>query len=177
MKASRNTSQHSATSARFEPDPLTVEQLNAIDCLIQGKSDQETADLIGRDRITVWRWKTRVPFFMATLEARRQEQFGQASQRLRNLLNRAIDNISQAIEDGDVKSSFELVRATGLHSFAPPSGETNVQVIAERIMLEILAREHIPESTFDFSHLDKNPRYEERKREILEELGRGDLIS
>lgn len=114
---------------------------------------------------------------MATLEARRQEQFGQSAQRLRNLLNKAIDNIAGDIEAGDVKSSFELVKATGLHGFCPPAGETNVQVIAERIMLEILAREHIPERSFDLIDIDKNPRYEERKREILEELGRGDLIA
>jgi hypothetical protein len=177
MKASRNTSQHSATSARFEPDPLTVEQLNAIDCLIQGKSDQEVADIIGRDRITIWRWKTRVPFFMATLEARRQEQFGQASQRLRNLLEKALENVAGAIEAGDVKASFEVIRATGLQNFCPPTGETNVEVIANRLMLEILAREHIPEKEDFLLNIGKNPRYEERKREIIEELGRTDLIS
>jgi DNA-binding CsgD family transcriptional regulator len=176
MKASHKTPQF-ATPASFQPDPLTPEQLNAVDLLIQGKSDQETADLIGGDRATVWRWKTRVPFFMATLEAKRQEVFGVALQRLRNLLSQAIDNIAKDIEDGDVKSSFELVKATGLHGFCPPTGETNVQVIADRLMLEILAREHIPERSFDLIDIDKNPRYEERKREILEELGRGDLLA
>jgi hypothetical protein len=49
-------------------------------------------------------------------------------------------------------------------------------VIAERMMLEIIAREHIPERRFDLIDIDKNPRYEERKREILEELGRTDLL-
>ena len=177
MKASRHNSQHSATSARFAPDPLTPEQLNAIDCLIQGKSDQETADLIGKDRVTVWRWKSRVPFFMATLEARRQEQFGQASQRLRNLLEKALDNVARAIEAGDIKASFEVIRATGLHGFAPPTGDTNVEVIAQRLMLEILAREHIPQSTYDLIDVGKNPRYEERQQEILAELSRGDEMT
>ena len=176
MKARGNNSQQSATSARFAPDPLTVEQLNAIDLLIQGKSDQETADLIGKDRVTIWRWKTRVPFFMATLEARRQEQFGQASQRLRNLLEKALDNVAGAIEAGDVKASFEVIRATGLHTFAPPTGEVNVEVIAERLMYEILAKEHISEKSFDLSHLDRNPRYEERQREILDDLARGEQV-
>ena len=172
MKASRNNSQQKST---FQPKPLSPEQLNAIELLIQGETDQAVADAIGRDRTTLWHWKTRTPFFMATLEARRQEQFGQSAQRLRNLLSQAIDNIAGAVEAGDVKASFELVRATGLHGFAPPTGDTNVEVLAELIMLEILAREHIPESSFDLSHLDRNPRYEERKREILEELARTDL--
>jgi hypothetical protein len=177
MKASCNTTQHSATSAHFQPDPLSVEQMNAIDLLIQGKPDQEVADIIGRDRITLWRWKTRVPLFAATLAIRREEVFAVALHRLRNLLGKAIDNIAGDIEAGDVKSSFELVKATGLHGFCPPTGETNVQVIAERMMLEIIAREHIPERSFDLIDIDKNQRYEERKQEILEELGRGDAIA
>ena len=82
-----------------------------------------------------------------------------------------------AIEAGDVKASFEVIRATGLQNFCPPTGETNVEVIANRLMLEILAREHIPEKEDFLLNIGKNPRYEERKTEVLEELGRGDLIS
>jgi hypothetical protein len=176
MKASHKSRQF-ATPGSFQPDPLTPEQDAAIELLLQGQTDQAVADAIHRDRATVWRWKTRVPFFMATLEARRQEVFGVAVQRLRNLLSKAIDNIAKDIEDGDVKSSFELVKATGLHGFNPPTGETNVRILTEQLCLEQLAREYIPESSFDFSQLDRNPRYEERKREILEELGRGDEIA
>jgi DNA-binding CsgD family transcriptional regulator/predicted sugar kinase len=176
MKTRHKTPQF-ATPGSFQPDPLTPEQLSAIDLLIQGKSDQEVADIVGRDRGTVWRWKSRVPFFMATLEARRQEVFGVAVQRLRNLLGQAIDNIAKAVESGDVKSSFELVKATGLHGFCPPTGETNVRILAEQICLEVLAREHIPEKEDFLLNIGKNPGYEERKREILEELGQTDLIS
>ena len=174
MKAKGNNSQQSATSARFEPDPLSVEQLNAIDLLIQGKSDQETADLIGKDRVTIWRWKSRVPFFMAMLEARRQEQFGQAAQRLRNLLDKALDNIAGAVESGEVKASFEVIRATGLHALPPPTGDTNVEVIAQRLMLEILAREGIPQSSYDLIDVGKNPRYAARQQELLDALARGE---
>jgi hypothetical protein len=92
-------------------------------------------------------------------------------------LGKALSNIAGAIESGDVKASFEVIRATGLHSFAPPTGETNVEVIANRLCLEILAREHIPEKEDFLLNIGKNPRYEERKKEILEELGRTDLIS
>ena len=64
-----------------------------------------------------------------------------------------------------------------MHGFCPPTGETNVEVIANRLMLEILARENIPEKEDFLLNIGKNPRYEERKREILEELGQTDLIS
>jgi hypothetical protein len=168
MKASHNTSQQKTT---FASKPLTPEQLNAVDLLIQGKSDQETADLIGRDRVTIWTWKTRVPLFMATLEQRRQEVFGVAVNRLQSLLAKAIDNIAADIESGDIKSSFELVKATGLHGFCPPTGETDALKIANRICWEQLAKEQIPEKSFDLIGLDKNPRYEQRKAEILAELG------
>jgi hypothetical protein len=159
------------------PDPLSPEQEAAITLLLEGRTDQEVADIIGKARETVWRWKNNVPYFMASLEARRQEVFGVAVQRLRNLLSKAIDNIAKDIEDGDVKSSFELVKATGLHGFCPPTGETNVRILSEQICLEVLAREHIPEKDNFLLNIGKNPRYEERKREILEELGRGDVIS
>ncbi len=99
MKAKGNNSQQKST---FAPDPLSPEQELAIALLLQGQTDQAVADAVGRDRTTLWKWRTRVPFFIATLEARRQEQFGQASQRLRNLLDKAIDNIAGAVAEGDV---------------------------------------------------------------------------
>ena len=102
--------------------------------------------------------------------------FGVALQRLRNLLSIAIDNITGAIQAGDVKASFDLVKATGLHGFTPPTGETNVQVIAQRLMLEILAREGIPQSGFDLSHLDRNPAYAQRQQELLGALARGEAV-
>ena len=157
MKARANNSQQKST---FQPKPLTPEQETAIELLLQGQTDQAVADAIGRDRTTLWKWRTRVPSFMATLEARRQEVFGTAANRLRSLLDKAIDNIAKDIEDGDVKSSFELVKATGLHGFNPPTGETNIRILTEQLCLEQLAREHIPERSFDLIDIDKNPRYE-----------------
>ena len=40
----------------FTPKPLSIEQRNAIDLLILGKTDQETADTVGVSRETVWSW-------------------------------------------------------------------------------------------------------------------------
>ena len=168
-KASTN---HHKTSQNltFQPKPLTLEQLNAIDLLIQGKTDQDTADAVGVTRETIWHWRTRHPLFAATVAQRREEVFGIAVHRLRSLLSKAVDNITGAIESGNIKSSFELIRATGLYGFCPPTGETDVQKIAERICWEQLAKEGIPEKAYDLHHLDNNPRFEQRKREILDEL-------
>jgi hypothetical protein len=57
----------------FTPKPLSIEQRNAIDLLILGKTDQETADRVGVSRETVWSWHHEHPIFMSTLERRRAE--------------------------------------------------------------------------------------------------------
>ena len=40
---------------------LSVEQLNAIDILVQGRTDQETAETVGVARETVTRWRNDNP--------------------------------------------------------------------------------------------------------------------
>jgi len=42
---------------------LSVEQLNAIDLLVTGKTDQEVADLVGVSRSTVTFWRLYNPTF------------------------------------------------------------------------------------------------------------------
>jgi len=169
MKA--NNSQQKPTARAFRPKPLSIEQENAIDLLLNGNSDREVAEIVGVSRWSVQGWRTSHPLFMATLAQRREELFSGAVDRLRSLLGNALDNIAGAIEAGDVKSSFELVKATAVWGHNPPTGELDVQKIAERICWEQLAKEGIPEKGFDLIHLDRNPVYEARKREILEELG------
>jgi len=44
-----------------------VEQLNAIDVLVLGKTDQETAKTVGVARETVNRWSNENPYFSAEL--------------------------------------------------------------------------------------------------------------
>jgi hypothetical protein len=170
MNARRNPPQKPTD---FQPKPLTIEQENAIDLLLTGQSDREVAEAVGVTRWAVQGWRTSHPLFMATLAQRREDIFGAAVNRLRTLLSKALDNIAGAIAEGDVKSSFELVKATGLHGFAPPTGETDVQKIAQRICWEQLAKEGVPEKTMDLSHLDVNPHYRARQQEILDELAHG----
>ena len=42
------------------------------------------------------------------------------------------------------------------------------------LCLQQMAKEKIPERNFDLIDIDKNPKFGQRKREILAELGRGD---
>ena len=95
--------------------PLSIEQQNAIDLLILGKSDKEVADAVGVNRTTIWEWRTAHPIFMATLERRRAEVWRQPQERLRSLLSKAVENLGQAVESGDLKSSVEVLKAVGMY--------------------------------------------------------------
>jgi Homeodomain-like domain len=94
---------------------LSPEQESAIDLLILGKSDREVAEAVGVTRETVWHWRHEHPVFMATLERRRAEVWRQPQERLRSLLSKAVENIGQAVESGDLKASIEVLKAVGMY--------------------------------------------------------------
>jgi len=64
MKDRRKTPQKTT----FKPKPLSIEQRNAIALLILGKTDQETADMVGVSRETVWSWRREHLVFQSELE-------------------------------------------------------------------------------------------------------------
>src|SRR5215813_13837224 len=90
---------------------LNVEQLNAIDLLVMGKTDQEVAEQIGKTRQTVCNWRLYHPVFQAELNRRRAAIWGAAADRLRGLLPKALDVITQEL-DGEqrLKVALALVK-------------------------------------------------------------------
>jgi hypothetical protein len=106
--------------------PLSIEMENAIDYLILGKSDRETAEAVGVNRMTIWGWRHEHPLFMATLERRRAEVWRQPQERLRSLLHKAVENLAAAVEDGDLKASVEVLKAVGMY------GDGTMNVIFEQ---------------------------------------------
>ena len=52
---------------------LSIEQQNAIDHLLQGKSDRATAEAVGVSRQRVWEWRNHDPLFIAELNRQRYE--------------------------------------------------------------------------------------------------------
>jgi hypothetical protein len=171
MKAHHKASPN-ATGATFTPRPLSTEQLNAIPLLCTGMTDAEVGQAVGVVRETVWGWRNEVPLFMAELEKARQQFISGAVDKLRSTLPKAVENVVNAVEAGNLKASLELLRCIGLYGesarFTP--GATDPSQIALTLCLQRLNKEKIPESSYDLSHIDRNPRYEQRKREILEEL-------
>lgn len=88
---------------------MSIEEENAIEHLLQGKSDVATAEAVGVSRQTVWEWRNRKPVFVAELNRRRQEVWVEAKERLTNLANKSIDVLERSLECGDTK--IELATA------------------------------------------------------------------
>ena len=94
---------------------VTIQQRNAIDLLIQGKSDQETADAVGVNRVTVTKWRNYDPWFQAELNQRRQDVWGGSVDRLRSLLPRALERIEQELDGPNGwRVALHLLKIVGL---------------------------------------------------------------
>ena len=109
---------------------LSVEQLNAIDILVQGKTDQETALAVGVVRETVTRWRNDNPHFAAELNKQRKLIWGTNQDRLRSLTTKAVDTIGTALDAGDSKAAVEVLKAVGLYGqVTPPSGPVDAELV------------------------------------------------
>jgi hypothetical protein len=103
------------TSGYNRPRGLSIEQRNAIDLLVQGKSDQETADAVGVNRVTVTKWRNYDPWFQAELNQRRQDVWGGSVDRLRGLLPRALERIEQELDGPNGwRVALHLLKIVGL---------------------------------------------------------------
>lgn len=91
---------------------LTIEQENAIDLLLQGKSDREVAEAVGVSRQTVTEWRNRNALFAAELNRRRQEVWGGQTERLRQLVAQAVSVLE---EDLQQKQDLRLRQAAAVH--------------------------------------------------------------
>ncbi|WP_188881584.1 helix-turn-helix domain-containing protein [Alicyclobacillus cellulosilyticus] len=118
---------------------LSIEQENAIDLLLMGKSDREVAEAVGVTRQTVWEWRNRNPDFIAALNARRQELWGAQVERLRQLVAKAVDVLEEDLhQNADAKlrqaAAVHILRAVGLYGTdLRPTGHTDPEEIeAER---------------------------------------------
>jgi hypothetical protein len=117
------------TSPQDAASRLTVEQLNGIELLIQGQHDHAVASALGLARETVSRWRLN-PYFVATLNHERQALWEQAHQRLRGLVNRAIDILAAALKENDVRTAVELLKIVRIYGeVPPPSGPTDPEEV------------------------------------------------
>ena len=156
----------------FRPKPLSIEQRNAIDLLILGRTDQETADTVGVSRETVWGWHHEHPVFMATLEECRLQVWRGPQERLRSLAMKAVENLDEKVEAGDIRCSLEVLKAMGLYGFVSHIGETDPEKIMKAQAEAQVQREGIPEDATDamLINLTKNDAYLRRLAEVTADL-------
>lgn len=109
---------------------LTIEQLNAIDLLVQGLSDREVAENVGVARETVTRWRNENPYFEAELNRKRKEIWGAAEDKLRGLVSGAVDVLETELKNGNLKAAIEVLKAVGMYgTISQPDGATDPEVI------------------------------------------------
>ena len=109
---------------------LSVEQLNAIDVLVQGRTDQETADTVGVARETVTRWRNDNPHFTAELNRQRGLIWSDSHDRLRALAGKAVDVLETSLDEGDSRTAVEVLKAVGIYGqVQPPSGPEDADLV------------------------------------------------
>ncbi|MEH7610770.1 hypothetical protein [Gottfriedia acidiceleris] len=96
---------------------LTIEQLNAVDLLITGKTDQEVADEVGVNRVTITKWRNYDIYFQAELNKRRKEIWSVSIDKIRALLPKAIERLEKEV-DSDIgwKVALEIIKIAGIES-------------------------------------------------------------
>jgi len=97
---------------------LTVEQLNAIDLLILGKTDREVADLVGVRRETITKWHQN-PFFMAELNTKRDALWIDSKLRLKALAHEAVNVLTNGLHSTNEKiaitAAVHILKTVGLY--------------------------------------------------------------
>ncbi len=101
---------------------LSVAQLNAVDLLVVGKTDQEAAEAVGVTRQTVNGWRNANPWFAAELNRRRQDLWGVSVDQLRALLPRAVEVLGKelALGPGSAPVALAILRLAGLDRAKAP---------------------------------------------------------
>lgn len=125
------------SSKNIQKIELSVEQLNAIELLITGASDQAVADQVGISRQTVWDWRNNNDEFAATLERKRKALWASHEDNLRSLITGAIDILRQGMQSDDervrIGAAVHVLRCCGIYGNSiEPVGDDTAQAIASR---------------------------------------------
>lgn len=89
---------------------FSIEQANAIEHLLQGKSDAATAKAVNVSRQTVWAWRNEDVLFQAELNRQRSEMWTEARERLKSLANRALDVVELQLGSSEPKAALAAAK-------------------------------------------------------------------
>jgi hypothetical protein len=116
---------------------LSVAQESAVDLLIAGKNDTETAAALGLNRVTVTRWRLHGPEFQAALAERRAEVWGSSTDKLRALLPKAIDRAAEVL---DSPAAFNVLKLAGPLPLVPAEPTSADEIVQRKVEAE---RDHM----------------------------------
>lgn len=94
-----------------EPHSLTPQQIDAIGHILAGRSGRETAAAVGVTPETVSRWRHTNATFSAALNVGRAELAADTSDAIRQLRRRAVDVVSEALNDADTATRYKVALA------------------------------------------------------------------
>lgn len=92
---------------------LADKQQRAVAALVSGETVKDAARDAGVNRSTVHRW-LKEPDFMAALNGARRRLRDEQEHRLMALGSKAISTIASALDQGDTKAAFVVVKGLGL---------------------------------------------------------------
>src|SRR5690349_18346081 len=86
----------------------TVQQEQAIDLLVLGKTHAEVAEALGVSRVTVTKWHRYDPYFQAGLNGRRRELWEASRERVQALIPKALARVERALEGDELNARTAL---------------------------------------------------------------------
>jgi hypothetical protein len=148
---------------------LSAIQRNAIDLILLGKSDIETAEAIGVDRRTIYRWRYQNPWFQAELNRQLSARWKATLERVQALVPKVVDHLETEINQKPGMAAVRCVlnfvaKAGKMLSFGPASADEIIEQLVEhtRGRGEIDWRKTVP--PLERAYLDRN-----RSPEIIAE--------
>ena len=117
-----------------QPHPVSDRQLLAIDALLAGSTHSEAADSAGVHRCTVTGWANHHIGFITELNLRRHQRNIASADLLHSVIHDALQLLSQAISEGDIKAALTLLSRLDLHTIwktGSPKAVTPLGVISE----------------------------------------------
>ncbi len=87
---------------------LTQDQLTAVEIVLTGANDTQTAERVGVARETVTRWRLYDPYFQAALLSRRRELWASSTDALRSMLPQATDTLRDQLRVGPNRGRLAL---------------------------------------------------------------------
>src|SRR6266850_2111821 len=107
--------------------PLTPQQRLAIHVLLQGQTDQQTADAVRLERSSITRWRLYHPTFRAELNRQREALWLNHADRIRAIaataLNVLQNHLSSTSERSAFRAAISILRLAS--KIAPPIGPTD----------------------------------------------------